>query len=120
MPLVALERQLVDDRVLGHLDHQRIAVAPEIDVGEQAGAEQVLQRLVDAPGIERIARVDLHIGPDGLRLDPLVALDSDLLDRIARGDRLGECSRHSQRQGAEQHPCEPRKPLNKRHLVSTP
>ena len=113
----------VDGRVYSigvHLDDQGIALAPEIDIGEQAGAEQVLQRLVDPPGIERIAGIDLHVGPDGFRLDALIALDSDLLDRVARGNRLGECRRHGQAQGAEKHPCDERKPLYKRHLVSTP
>ena len=40
-PLVALERDPVDDRVLDHLDHQHVALPVERDVVEQAGLEQV-------------------------------------------------------------------------------
>ena len=43
---VTLERNPVDDRVLGHRDehHTAILVRAQGDVGEQAGTEQVLQR----------------------------------------------------------------------------
>ena len=54
--LVTLEGDPVDDRVLDDLDDQRVAFAPEVDVGEQAGREQRLQRVVDPLGVERIAR----------------------------------------------------------------
>jgi hypothetical protein len=105
------------NRVLGHRNHQRIAVATEIDVGEQAGGEQILQRLVDALRIERIAGIDLHVRPDRFRLDALIALDSNLLNRVARGNRLGQSAGSADNEGAEHHPRDQRKPLKKRHFV---
>ena len=46
---VALELDLVDDRVLDHVHRQRGTVPIDLDVREQARREQRLQRAVDRP-----------------------------------------------------------------------
>src|SRR5262249_47675379 len=91
-----------------------------IDVGKQSRAEQVLQRLVDPLGVERIAWIELHVRPNGLRLDALIAFDADFLDRLAPRNGLRNCTRRGQVQGAEDQPCDQRKPSYQRHAVSTP
>ncbi len=45
---VPLEDHLVDDRVLDDLDDQVAALQVDLHVGEQVGAEQGLQRQVEA------------------------------------------------------------------------
>ena len=54
-PLVALEGDAVDDRVLDHPDDQDVALALDRDVVEQAGGEQALERVVDPLRVERVA-----------------------------------------------------------------
>ena len=46
MCLVALKHDAIDDRVLLDLDHDIAGVVADLDVGEQLGGEQVLERLV--------------------------------------------------------------------------
>ena len=85
---VSLERDPVDDRVLDHRHDQPIALAAQRDVVEQTGCEQVLERAVELDRIERIAHRDREIAADRRRLDPLIALDLDLLDHAPRGAHL--------------------------------
>ena len=86
--VVALEGDPVDDRVLLHLHHQRVAVAPELDVGEQAGGVERLQAAIELVGVERIARPHQHVGEDRARLEALIPLYLDIGNVPAR--KLGE------------------------------
>ena len=79
--LVALERDLVDQRVFRHVHDEHVALAAELHILEQAGGEQRLHAAVEPVGIERIAGPDQHVGADGPRLDPLIADHLDRLDR---------------------------------------
>ncbi len=89
LEVVALEGDAVDQRIFDHLDHQRITLARQVDVLEQASRIQRLQAAVDAAGIPRVARPDQHVGQDGAELDALIALNLDRLDRARRGNRRG-------------------------------
>jgi hypothetical protein len=79
-PLIAFERQPVDDGILDHAHDHRAALAAQRDVGEQPGREQRLQGFVERGGIDRVAAPERHVGRDGIGLDPLRALDPDLID----------------------------------------
>ena len=84
-----------------------VAFAAEAHVGEQAGGEQVLERLVDARRIELIAGAELHVRTDGLGLDTLIALDPDVGDRLAgkdvlRGDRRRNARKHHEAERDDQ------------------
>ena len=78
---VALEGDLVDDRVLDHRDQDAGAFAIDAHVGEQAGGEQGLDGLVDLARIVGIADVELEVGANRLRLDAPVAGHANLADR---------------------------------------
>ena len=113
--IVTFEGDLVDDRILDHLDDQGIALAPEGDVGEEAGGEEILQGLVDAVGSKGIAGVELHVGAHRVRLDTLRALDLDVGDGIAaehvlgerRGDGRQERQKHQGEAGRQQQCLQP-------------
>ena len=50
-PLVALQHDAVDDRIFAHLDDDRAGVgAEELDVGEQFGRVEILQRRIERLG----------------------------------------------------------------------
>ncbi len=79
------------------------------DVGEQARAEELFERLVRNFRIVGHPGREQHIGPNGLRLDALVALNYNFADvrfrSICGGDTDNtDCSAHST--GEEQ--CEKR------------
>ena len=76
--LVTLEGDAVDDGVLDDPHDQIGSVPADGDVGEQAGVEQGLQRLVHALGVVDVALGDGHVGLDSLDLDALRPLDDDL------------------------------------------
>ena len=83
--VVALEGDAVDDRVLDHLHHQRVATAPgQADVLEQAGGVERLEAAIDPVGIERVAWLHQHVGADRPGLDTLIALDPDCLNGARR------------------------------------
>ena len=84
---VALEGHPIDDRVLLHLDDHAAALAADLHVAEQAGGEQRLQAAVEPVGIEGVARLQQHVGADGIGLDPLVAADVDRLNGALRSRR---------------------------------
>src|SRR5262249_43327957 len=65
-------------------------------VPEQAGGKQRLDAGVDLECIETAARARLEVGADGVRLDPLVALNADGTD----GDGLGARARCRERHHA--------------------
>lgn len=81
--VVPLERDPVDDRVLDHADDECVALAPQRHIGEETGREEGLERAVDPLGVVGIAGLDREIRADGLRLDPLRALDLHLADDLA-------------------------------------
>src|SRR5690606_8190229 len=80
--LVPLEGDAVDDRILDHADDKQIALPGDGDVGEKARAEQILERLVDARRIERVAFAHRHVGAHRRRFDTLAALNRDALDDV--------------------------------------
>src|SRR6185312_5360936 len=92
---IALEHHAVDDRILHHLYHERVALAAQPHVSEEAGVEKGLERAVDAVGVERIARLHRHVGFDGFGFDAFGALDADFGDRAAGGD-FGAAQRRQQ------------------------
>src|SRR6185312_3872915 len=83
--LVALEGDLIDDRVFRHDDDDAAAGVVDVHVGKQAGGVEAFQALVDLGRAEPAARAGVEIRPDGAGLDAAVALD---LDRV-RGLRGG-------------------------------
>ena len=70
---VALEGDLVDDRVLDDGDDDVGALAVDAHVGEQAGGEQRLDRVVDLAGVVGVADGELQIGANRLGLDAPIA-----------------------------------------------
>jgi hypothetical protein len=104
---VSFERQAIDDRILHNGHDQIVAFATKADVGEQAGGEQVLERLVDARCVEPVTRAELHVRQDGFGLDALIALDPDIGDRLAgkdvlRGDRWRNDRNHHEAERDDQ------------------
>ena len=85
---VTLEGDPVDDRVLGDLDHQGIALAAQHHVGKEPGLEQFLQRLIEAIAIEALTGLDLEIRANGRRLDTFRSFDSDGGDGATKRHRV--------------------------------
>src|SRR5579884_3961521 len=56
--MIALEGDAIDDRVFDDLDDEGVADALQFNVGEEAGGEQRLQRLVDQLLVPRLALLD--------------------------------------------------------------
>ena len=72
--LVALKDDAVDDRVFAHVDDQVAGLgAADRHVGEQLRRVEVLERLIERLGGIGLARGEIGIGADRLRLEPLVA-----------------------------------------------
>jgi hypothetical protein len=87
-PLVALEDDAVDDRVLADLDDDVAGIAAEdLDVGEQLGVVEVADRLIELLAVVGLADPKLHVGEDGLGLEPLVARYGQGVDRAGAGQR---------------------------------
>ena len=101
--LVTLEGDAVDDRVFRDLHDQGRALHVDRDIGEQAGAEQCLQRPVCGRRIVGLAFLELQVGPDGLRLGADIALNLHGGDRSAHGSRGPTLL--SVRHRAERHNC---------------
>ena len=80
---IALELDAVDDRVLDHVDDQRIALALHAHVGEQAGGIKSLQRSIELRRVVDLAGLNLEVGADGVGIDALRAVDANLADDIA-------------------------------------
>ena len=99
--LVALEKNLVDDRIFVDLDDQRRARLVDADVGKQPGREQPLHGLVDVGVRKRLAGRDVEIAANRLGIDPLIALNFDAAnDRSLRERDKCElhcdCGRHNE------------------------
>ena len=106
-PFVAFESDSIDDRILDHSNHQRIADLCDRHVAEETGRVKALQRSIDPLGIEFVALLHEQVGAHGIRLDALYALDDDLADHLpllregaARSEL--ERQRQSQRKRREQ------------------
>ena len=91
---VALERHLVDDRVLDHGDQHARAFAVDAHVGEQAGGEQRLDRLVDLAWVVGVADVEFQVGAHRLRLDAAIARNPDVPDHVALRKRRRRAIEH--------------------------
>ena len=85
--VVALEGDAVDQRVLDQAHDQRVALAVDPHVLEQAGGVERLQAAIEAVGIERVARLHQHVGQDRPGLDSLIALDLDGRDGAFAANR---------------------------------
>ena len=97
MPLVALEDDAVDDRVLAHRDDQIAGVgAGDDDVGEQFGRVEVLQRRIERLGGIGLAGREVGVGADRLGLEALGA---------AHRDRLGSMPELRGRGGRRRRPA---------------
>ena len=88
--LVAHELEALDRGPLAHDDHQRPAVAPQLDVAEEPGREQRAHRLLDAPLVQAVADVHRQVVVDRALGDALQALDADVADGEV-GRRLRAC-----------------------------
>ena len=86
--VVALEGDGVDDRVLGDVDHERVALTLEADILEQPRGVERLDAAVQALRVERVAGRYEHVGEDRPGLDALVAVDLDGADRALSGDAI--------------------------------
>ncbi len=93
--LVAFENHAADDRVFDHRHDDPPARLVDFHVLEQAGLDQALQAIVDAPLVQLSARTGLEIGANGRGLDAAISLD---LDRI-HGLRGSRRRREPNRQG---------------------
>ncbi len=87
-PLVALEDDPVDHRIFADLDDEVASVgAGDLDVGEQFGRVEILDRLVELLAVVGLADAQLGVGEHRLRLQALVAGDVDRMDRAGAGQR---------------------------------
>ena len=82
--LVALDLEAFDRRPFDHSDDQRAAVAPHLDIAEEAGRIQGAHRFGDAALIELIADIDRQVVVDRALGDALQAFDADIADRERR------------------------------------
>ena len=96
---VAFESDSIDDRVLDHANHERVADLRDRHVAEETGRVKALQRSVDPLGIEFVALVHEQVGAHGIRLDALYAFDDDVADHLPllrEGVARGELERQRQ------------------------
>ena len=83
-PLVALQDDAVDDRVLADRDDEVAGFrARDDDVGEKLGRVKVLQRSIERLGGIALAGSEIGIGADRLGLEALVAANRDRADDAA-------------------------------------
>ena len=95
--LVAADNDRVDDRVLDHGHNEPAAADRNAHVGEQPGAVEGLDRLVDLAAAERLPGLDQHVVADRLRIDARIAGDDDAGDDGGLG--RGRCKHHGPRAG---------------------
>ena len=88
--VVALEGDAVHQRVLDHMHDQRVALAIDLHVLEQAGGVERLQAAIESVGVERVALLHQHVGQDRPGLDSLIAIHFDGRDGAAIAHR-GAC-----------------------------
>src|SRR5262249_49109486 len=87
---IALERDPVDHRVLGHRYNDAVPGMVDADVGKQAGCDHGLECFVLLLGTYPAAWARPEIGTDSVRLDPAVTLDDDGIGRLRYGNARGQ------------------------------
>ena len=93
--VVAGKLDAADGRPFDHRHHERIAVAFQPYVAEEAGPEQGADRPGGARVVDGVADLDREIVEHGAGGDPLQAFQADVLD----DERVGRAGPHH---GAEQ------------------
>ena len=97
---IAFERELLNRRPLEHDDHERVAVAAELDVLEEAGLEQGSERFAQSLLGHGVADVDRQIVVDRALRNSLGTFDAE----VAHGERLhGRESRRACTEAGDQH-----------------
>ena len=88
--LVAVERELENRWTLEHDDHQRIAVAPKLEVLEETRLEQGARRFAQPPLVDGVADVDRQVVVDGAFGDALIAFYPEIAhdERLHRRPRI--------------------------------
>ncbi len=74
-PVVALEDDAVDHRILDHGDQHIAVLEPDIRRSEQFGGVELFEHLVADDLVPFLARTQPDVGEDGLRFQPLSARD---------------------------------------------
>ncbi len=98
--LVAFERELLDRRPLEHDNHERVAIATELEVLKEAGLEDRSARFAQPLLGNGIADVDRQIVIDRAIRNSLGAFDAEVAD----DERLhGRESRHAYTEAGDQH-----------------
>ena len=93
--LVALEGDPVDHRVLLDVDDEVAGFgASDVDVREELGRVEVVNRLIERVGGVDLARTQVGVGTDRFRLETLVAFDGNGANHLLLG-RNGRCGRSS-------------------------
>src|SRR5690606_2637606 len=93
--LVALEKDVIDNRTLANIDDERATGLVDANVREQPHREQTLHRSINIGAGEGLARANLDVVTDGLRVDASVTAHLDTandssLGNVDRSQR--ECS----------------------------
>ena len=86
--LVALQLEALDRGPLLHHHDQRVAIAPQLDVAEEAGGVQRAHGLAQALRAQVVADVDGQVVVDRALRHALQAFDTDVADREARIARI--------------------------------
>src|SRR5271169_2321273 len=97
--VVSLKGDTVDDRVLDHLDDERVADPAQPDIGKQSSREQRFQRRIYLLVVPRVARLELEIRADGFGFDPLRPDDPNVADSASTHGR----DRRSRYSAGERH-----------------
>ncbi len=104
-PVVAFEGKPVDHRRFHHRDDDAAAGLGDVDVVEQAGRIERLQRSVDLGGVEALAGTDLEIAAHRLGFDAAVALHHNAIDRrpsLSRRRRISRAGRQANKTHSEE------------------
>ncbi len=80
---VALEGDLIDDRVLDHGNDGSVALTIDADVGEQARREQRAERAIDLAGVVVVTRRELEVRANRLGLDTTISNHANFANRPA-------------------------------------
>ncbi len=102
---VALEGNRVDRRILNHPDHELVALRHDLDRLEEARADDALVGIVELRRRNRLTARDPCVTQDRAGLDPLVALDLDVVEAVALGVRQLRQRREGHGDGDRKRPC---------------
>ena len=86
-PLVALQQNPVDHRILDDLDNHRAVIVADADILEQFCFEQILQRLVSRFLGVGLADAQFHVGQNRRRFEALGAFHHDRAYGVSRRSR---------------------------------